>query len=163
MNKDITIIFVIYKSGNILFENLKSLKNFPIIIIDNDPKSLIQSYLLSLDNNITYFKMFSNIGMAKAANHAFEKVQTNFFLYLTADTLIKENDILNLLKIYKKYNNVGLSCPIHLDKKGLVLFGSHTSARRVSIENYNFKALSVKNLKDLNIDTVLNEVKSRLD
>jgi hypothetical protein len=33
----------------------------------------------------------------------------------------------------------------------------------VSIENYNFKALSVKNLKDLNIDTVLNEVKSRLN
>ena len=51
----------------------------------------------------------------------------------------------------------------HLDKKGLVLFGSHTSAKRVSIENYNFKALSVKNLKDLNIDTVLNEVKSRLN
>jgi ADP-heptose:LPS heptosyltransferase len=51
----------------------------------------------------------------------------------------------------------------HLDKKGLVLFGSHTSAKKVSIENYNFKALSVKKLKDLNIDTVLNEVKSRLN
>jgi len=51
----------------------------------------------------------------------------------------------------------------HLDKKGLVFFGSHTSAKKVSIENYNFKALSVKNLKDLNIDTVLNEVKSRLN
>jgi len=51
----------------------------------------------------------------------------------------------------------------HLDKKGLVFFGSHTSAKKVSIENYNFKALSVKNLKDLNIDMVLNEVKSRLD
>ena len=46
----------------------------------------------------------------------------------------------------------------HLDKKGLVLFGSHTSAKKVSIENYNFKALSVKNLKDLNADTVCNEV-----
>ena len=32
----------------------------------------------------------------------------------------------------------------HLDKTGLVLFGSHTSAKKVSIENYNFKALSVK-------------------
>jgi len=51
----------------------------------------------------------------------------------------------------------------HLDKKGLVLFGSHTSAKKVSIENYNFKALSVKNLKDLDIDTVLKEVKSRLN
>ena len=46
----------------------------------------------------------------------------------------------------------------HLDKKGLVLFGSHTSAKKVSIENYNFKALSVKDLKDLDAETVCNKV-----
>ena len=50
----------------------------------------------------------------------------------------------------------------HLDKKGLVLFGSHTSAEKVSIENFNFKAISVKNLNDLDVDTVLNEVKAKL-
>mgnify|MGYP003964611475 FL=1 len=51
----------------------------------------------------------------------------------------------------------------HLDKTGLVLFGSHTSAKKVSIENYNFKALTVKNLKDLNVDTVITEIKSKLN
>ena len=51
----------------------------------------------------------------------------------------------------------------HLDKKGLVLFGSHTSAKKVSIENFNFKAISVENLNDLDVNTVLNEVKSKLD
>ena len=51
----------------------------------------------------------------------------------------------------------------HLDKKGLVLFGSHTSAKKVSIENFNFKALTVQNLQDLNVETVLNEAKSRLN
>ena len=51
----------------------------------------------------------------------------------------------------------------HLDKKGLVLFGSHTSAKKVSIENYNFKALSVPNLKDLKVQRVLDEVKSKLN
>ena len=51
----------------------------------------------------------------------------------------------------------------HLDKKGLVLFGSHTTAKKVSIENFNFKALTVQNLEDLSVKTVLNEVKSRLD
>ena len=51
----------------------------------------------------------------------------------------------------------------HLDKKGLVLFGSHTTAKKVSIENFNFKSLSVQDLKDLNVDTVLNEVKSKLN
>ena len=51
----------------------------------------------------------------------------------------------------------------HLDKPGLVLFGSHTSAKKVSIENYNFKALTVKNLKDLNVGTVISEIKSKLN
>ena len=51
----------------------------------------------------------------------------------------------------------------HLDKKGIALFGSHTSAKKVSIENFNFKALSSKNLKDLSVETVLDEVKSKLN
>ena len=51
----------------------------------------------------------------------------------------------------------------HLDKEGLVLFGSHTSAKKVSIENYNFKALSVKNLDELDVETVIKEIKSKLD
>jgi ADP-heptose:LPS heptosyltransferase len=51
----------------------------------------------------------------------------------------------------------------HLDKKGIALFGSHTSAKKVSIEGYNFKALSVKNLNDLDVDTVLKEIKTKLN
>ncbi len=51
----------------------------------------------------------------------------------------------------------------HLKKNGLVLFGSHTSARKVSIENSNFKALSVKNLADLDVNTVMEEIKSKLN
>ena len=51
----------------------------------------------------------------------------------------------------------------HLKKNGLVLFGSHTSASKVSIENSNFKALSVKNLADLDVDTVMQEIKNKLN
>ncbi len=51
----------------------------------------------------------------------------------------------------------------HLDKKGLVLFGSHTSAKKVSIENFNFKAISVENLNDLDVNSVLKEAKAKLD
>jgi len=51
----------------------------------------------------------------------------------------------------------------HLDKKGLVLFGSHTSAKKVSIESYNFKVLSVKDLAKLEVDTVIKEIRSKLD
>jgi len=51
----------------------------------------------------------------------------------------------------------------HLNKKGVVLFGSHTSAKKVSIENLDFKSISVKNLKDLDVETVLNKVKINLN
>ena len=51
----------------------------------------------------------------------------------------------------------------HLDKKGIVLFGSHTSAKKVSIENYNFKAISVNDLNSLNVETVIKEIKAKLN
>ena len=51
----------------------------------------------------------------------------------------------------------------HLDKEGIVLFGSHTSPRKVNIESYNFKAISVEDLKDLSVHTVLSAIKSRLN
>ncbi len=51
----------------------------------------------------------------------------------------------------------------HLNKKGLVLFGRHTSAKKVSIENSNFKALSVQNLNELKVETVMDKIKINLN
>lgn len=51
----------------------------------------------------------------------------------------------------------------HLNKKGLVLFSSHTTAKKVSIESHNFKAITVKNLKDLLVDKVLEEIQTKLN
>ena len=50
----------------------------------------------------------------------------------------------------------------HLGKKGIVLFGYHTTAAKVSIETDNFKALSVDNLKDLYADDVYQKIKEKL-
>ena len=51
----------------------------------------------------------------------------------------------------------------HLNKKGLALFGSHVSPKKVSIGENNMKALEVKNLKDLKVDTVINKIKIDLN
>ena len=51
----------------------------------------------------------------------------------------------------------------HLKKKGLVLFGSHTTAKQVSIETEEFKAISVKDLSELKVDTVLSEIERNLN
>ena len=42
----------------------------------------------------------------------------------------------------------------HLNVKGLSLFGSHTTAYKVSIERENFKAIQVTDLKNLSAEKV---------
>ena len=51
----------------------------------------------------------------------------------------------------------------HLNKNGLALFGSHTTAKKVNIGNTNFKTLTVKNLDDLKVEEVLNNIRNNLD
>ena len=51
----------------------------------------------------------------------------------------------------------------HLNKKGIALFGSHTTAKKVNIGNTNFKTLTVKNLAELKVNDVLNYIKKDLD
>ena len=47
----------------------------------------------------------------------------------------------------------------HLGISGMVLFGYHTSAKKVSIETDNFKPITVNKLKDLSVTDVYNEFK----
>ncbi len=51
----------------------------------------------------------------------------------------------------------------HLNKKGLALFGSHTTAKKVNIGNTNFKTISVNLLSELKVDEVINNLKKDLD
>ena len=51
----------------------------------------------------------------------------------------------------------------HLNKKGLVLFGSHKSPEKVSLGSENFKPIEVKKLKDLEVSTVLEKIKADLN
>ena len=48
----------------------------------------------------------------------------------------------------------------HLGAKGLTLFGSHTTAYKVSIERENFKAIQVKDLSKLSPEKVFERLKS---
>ncbi len=51
----------------------------------------------------------------------------------------------------------------HLNKKGVALFGNHTTAKKVNIGNTNFKTLTVNNLADLKVDDVLSYIKKNLN
>ena len=94
------------------------------------------------------------------ANELNAKVVLDNNKYVTLKTLVS---LINNAKLIIANDTGPAHIASHLDKKGLVLFGSHTSAKKVSIENFNFKAISVKNLNDLDVNTVLNEAKAKLD
>ena len=46
----------------------------------------------------------------------------------------------------------------HLNVKGLTLFGSHTTAKKVSIERVNFKAIQVSDLNKLSAEKVFEKI-----
>ena len=94
------------------------------------------------------------------ANELNAKVVLENNEYVTLKTLVS---LINSAKLIIANDTGPAHIASHLDKKGLVLFGSHTSAKKVSIENFNFKAISVENLKDLDVNTVLKEAKAKLD
>tara|TARA_B100000686_G_scaffold121484_1_gene128611 strand:- start:5183 stop:6121 length:939 start_codon:yes stop_codon:yes gene_type:complete len=81
----------------------------------------------------------------------------------------KSLDIMELAGLIKKSsfiigNDTGPShMAAHLQKEGVVLFGQHTTASKVSIETERFKAISVKNLNELNADSVFTNLKTQLD
>jgi len=96
----------------------------------------------------------------KDANELNAKVVLENNEYITLKTLVS---LINSATLIIANDTGPAHIASHLDKKGLVLFGSHTSAKKVSIENFNFKAISVENLKDLDVNTVLKEAKAKLD
>ena len=51
----------------------------------------------------------------------------------------------------------------HLNKKGISLFGSHTSPEKISIKSEKFKTIVNENLKKLTVNTVLSEIKKNLN
>ncbi len=51
----------------------------------------------------------------------------------------------------------------HLNKEGIVLFGYHTTPKKVSIETDKFKAISSKNLNDITAENVYSTIKNKLD
>ena len=112
------------------------------------------------------FKNKYSVLLAPGPNEIKEANELNAKVVLENNEHVKLKTLISLIHNAKLViaNDTGPAhIASHLDKKGLVLFGSHTTAKKVSIENFNFKAISVENLEDLDVNTVLKEAKAKLD
>ncbi len=91
---------------------------------------------------------------------------------LNAKTILDKNKVLDLNQLITIINNSAFiisndSGPAHISshmkKKGLVIFGSHTTPKKVSIETKDLKCLTTENLSNLKVNTVLEEIKKKLN
>ena len=116
LNQELTILIVLYKeSVDLVEKNLDNLSAFKKIIIDNGSdfylkKKLQNKYLFS-----NYILNKKNIGFSKAYNQAINLCSTNYALMLSADCVISEESIINLLDSHKKYKNCFITSPTSYD------------------------------------------------
>ena len=147
---DLTIIIVLYQEKLELIRTcLKNIKNFKIIIIDNDKNLKIKNKITDEFRIYKYILSEKNIGFTKAANIAINLVDTKYAMNLNADCLIKQDAILELLLAKQKYQNCFITSPTFYDiNNELTLNSSSFSDKNILSNHKNFEG-------DICVDWVL--------
>ena len=112
MERKITIIILIFEEKiEVIFECLKLLRDFEIILIDNS-NNLERKKKISKNFNISkYFLNKKNLGFSKAINIAIKNCTTDYLLILNPDCLIEKDEIMKLYKSIIKYDNCVITTP----------------------------------------------------
>ena len=151
--------------------NLKQYSNGDyILIFPFCSKKHIQKkwpYFSELINKIKeIYKNKYPILVAPGPNEITEAKSLNAKVVLDNNKPIKLDFLISLINSAKYIvsNDTGPAhiCS-HLNKKGLALFGSHTTSKKVNIGNTNFKTISVNLLSELKVDDVIKSLKKDLD
>ena len=92
--KDITVGIVVYKSENVIFDCLKSIKKLSkIIIYDNSNDISLKNKVIKKYPYIKYILSKSNIGYGAANNKIFKIAKTPYVFVLSPDTILDKNCI----------------------------------------------------------------------
>ena len=107
-----------------------------------------------------------DIVLAPGPNEIKEAKLLNAHTVLDKNKALKLNQLISLIKdaSFIIANDTGPAhiCS-HMNKAGIVLFGSHTSAHKVSIEAEKLKSISEKDLNLLKADVVMEEIRKVLN
>ena len=107
-----------------------------------------------------------NIAIAPGPNEINEAKKFNVNIILNNGLPLNINELISLINnsSYIVSNDTGPAhiCA-HLNKKGVVLFGSHTTPEKLSMESQNFKSIRVDDLKNLNVADVYEKIKENLN
>jgi GT2 family glycosyltransferase len=112
INKDITVILLLFNTPHSSLNNLKNYKNFKTIILDQSNDSATKRKVKKILPNIISYKITNkNFGFAKGINSLVKKTKTRFFLCTQPDVNISQDSILNLKKVFSKKKDAIISIP----------------------------------------------------
>ena len=123
-------------------------------------------YYNDLINKITEkYNDTYNIVVAPGPNEINDAKKINALCILDNDKALDISQLSALIKTssFVVSNDTGPAhMTAHLGSKGLVLFGAHTTAYKVSIERENFKAIQVTDLNKLSAEKVFEKLSNEL-
>ena len=147
---ELTIVIVLFEEKkDLLIKCLHNIKNFKIIIIDNAGNSKLKSQVQEEFFIHQYILNKKNYGFTKAANQAIKLCDTDYILNINADCLIKEKDILLLIKSHQKYKGCFITSPTFYDDNlKLTYNGGYFDEKNLSKETLDLEG-------DVCVDKVL--------
>ncbi len=116
MENKITVIILIYEENlDVIYECLKSIKNFKVIIIDNANNAKRKNKIQKDFKIDKYFLNKKNCGFSKAINVCINNCSTDYLLILNPDCIISEKSINILLESLDKYEDCFMTTPTLLN------------------------------------------------
>ena len=109
----ITVGIVAFRSENVIFNCLKSIKKIRnIIIFDNSNDEVLKKKIKSKYPKIKIILSKKNLGYGAANNKIIRKSKTPYVFILSPDVILKKNCEKNLLKSADKLNDFSIISPI---------------------------------------------------
>ena len=123
-------------------------------------------YFNELINLIKFHHANIEIVVAPDSNEIDEAKKTNAIIVTNNNEPLNISELAGLISkaSYVIANDTGPAhMSAHLGQSGVVLFGYHTTAKKVSIETDKFKAISVEDLNNLTAEKVYSQIKDKLE
>lgn len=117
---NVSIVILNWNTSGDTIECLESIrkqryKDYEVVLVDNGSEEQyfkkLKSYVLKFKKRIRLFRLKKNIGFTGGSEYGLEKSRGNYILFLNNDTLVDKNFIIELLKPFKNYENVGATVP----------------------------------------------------
>ncbi len=116
---NISILLVLYEeSKELIFKSLEKIKNFNIIIIDNNGDRKLKKVIESKYQIEKYFLSKNNLGYSKGYNKALSFCNTEFIFIKNADCFIEEKDVIKLYEFINVHQDCGIVSPTSYDENG---------------------------------------------